>query len=132
MTRRPAKRYLSRTELAARIGVAPDSIGRYKLPPPDAMIGKVRGWTEETVDTWHAARPGRGWRSKPAEPPDNPGRHTFLGRVRPDTPAELAAVATLGWYVVDPESEHWSPATRAYLTVKQAEAKKNREEDERL
>lgn len=57
-------RYLSRTEVADRIGVTPGSLSRYKLPPPDAIIGVVRGWTEHTVDTWHQHRPGKGWRKK--------------------------------------------------------------------
>jgi len=53
------KRYLSRAELAARIGVKPDSLGHYKLPTPDAMIGTIRGWTVATVDRWHEGRPGK-------------------------------------------------------------------------
>lgn len=57
-------RYLSRAEFAARIGVAPDTLSRYKLPAPDAVIGTIRGWRVETIDTWHAARPGSGrWRT---------------------------------------------------------------------
>lgn len=52
--------FLSRTELAERIGVKPDTLGRYKLPEPDAMIGSTRGWTAETIDAWHAARPVKG------------------------------------------------------------------------
>lgn len=52
--------YLSRAEFAERVGVKPDSLGRYKLPEPDAMIGTTRGWKPETVDAWHAARPGKG------------------------------------------------------------------------
>ncbi|PRB09233.1 hypothetical protein CQ047_11165 [Microbacterium sp. MYb72] len=52
--------YLSRTQVAERIGVNPSSLGRYKLPEPDAMIGDVRGWLPRTIDAWHAARPGRG------------------------------------------------------------------------
>lgn len=54
------RRYLSRAELAERIGVKPDTLSRYKLPEPDAMIGNTRGWTEATVDAWNKARPGRG------------------------------------------------------------------------
>lgn len=54
------KRYLSRTELAERIGVKADTLSRYKLPEPDAMIGTTRGWAAETVDAWNAARPGKG------------------------------------------------------------------------
>lgn len=55
-------RYLSRTELAERIGVKPDTLGRYNLPEPDALIGTTRGWLLDTVDRWHAERPGRGRR----------------------------------------------------------------------
>lgn len=55
--------YLSRPELAARIGVAPDSVGKYKLPEPDVLVGGRPGWLPETVDAWNVARPGRGnWR----------------------------------------------------------------------
>ena len=68
------RHYLSQAQFAERIGVAPNSMGRYKLPPPDAVIGPVdddgtiprgtiRGWTAETIDAWHAARPGRGART---------------------------------------------------------------------
>jgi len=52
--------YLSRAQFGERIGVKPASLGRYKLPEPDAMIGDVRGWLPDTIDTWHAARPGKG------------------------------------------------------------------------
>lgn len=54
--------YLSRSEVAERIGVKPDTLGRYKLPDPDAMIGSTRGWLPETIDHWNASRPGRGRR----------------------------------------------------------------------
>lgn len=57
------KQYLSRTEVAERIGVTPGALSRYKLPDPDAMIGQARGWTEQTIDDWQAARPGRGART---------------------------------------------------------------------
>lgn len=66
--------YLNRAQLAERIGVAPDTISRYKLPPPDALIGPIdggggiprgtaRGWLPETIDRWQASRPGRGART---------------------------------------------------------------------
>lgn len=55
-------RYLSRTELAERIGVKPDTLSRYNLPEPDALIGTTRGWLPATVDRWQAERPGRGRR----------------------------------------------------------------------
>ena len=56
------RRYLSRTEVAELIGVKPDTLGRYVLPAPDALIGTTRGWLPSTIDTWHEARPGRGRR----------------------------------------------------------------------
>lgn len=54
------QKFLSRTEVAERIGVKPDTLGRYKLPEPDATIGKTRGWLPETIDAWNAARPRKG------------------------------------------------------------------------
>jgi hypothetical protein len=53
-------RYLSRTEVAKRIGVAAEAVGMYQLPEPDAVIGPVRGWLPETIDAWNPHRPGRG------------------------------------------------------------------------
>ena len=62
MTGKP-RVYLSRSELARRIGVAATSISHYKLPPPDALVGTHRGWLPATVDRWHASRPGPGART---------------------------------------------------------------------
>ena len=67
-------RYLSQLQVAAMIGVSPNSLGRYALPPPDVVIGPVnddgslprgtvRGWLPETIEKWNAARPGRGART---------------------------------------------------------------------
>lgn len=56
-------RYLSRTEFAERIGVTRGALSRYNLPEPDALIGDIRGWLPETLDAWHAARPGPGNRT---------------------------------------------------------------------
>jgi predicted DNA-binding transcriptional regulator AlpA len=54
------KRYLSRPEFAERIGVKPDTLNRYKLPDPDALIGTRQGWLPETIDAWQASRtPGK-------------------------------------------------------------------------
>lgn len=52
--------FLSRTEVAERIGVLNGTLSRYKLPEPDAMIGTTRGWTPETIDAWNSSRPGKG------------------------------------------------------------------------
>lgn len=55
-TKKP-KRYLSRPEFAERIGVKPDTLNRYHLPEPDAVIGNRRGWLADTVDRWNKNRP---------------------------------------------------------------------------
>lgn len=59
--------YLSTSEFAARIGVKRDTLNRYHLPEPDAMIGNIRGWLPETIDKWNASRPGRGHRWESAQ-----------------------------------------------------------------
>lgn len=66
--------YLSRVQVAERIGVQAGALSRYKLPEPDVIIGpvnddgtiprgSVRGWLPETIDKWNASRPGRGKRT---------------------------------------------------------------------
>ncbi|OBF23086.1 hypothetical protein A5720_00100 [Mycolicibacterium conceptionense] len=50
-------RYLSVTEFAERTGLSLNSVKAYsqvpgRLPEPDAMIGRVKGWLPETVDAW--------------------------------------------------------------------------------
>lgn len=52
-------RYLSCAEVAARIGVKPNTLGRYRLPEPDAWIGHTRGWLPETIDRWNDSRPSK-------------------------------------------------------------------------
>ncbi|MBF6213739.1 XRE family transcriptional regulator [Nocardia puris] len=56
-------RYLSRKEFAERVGMTSGALGNFTLPEPDAIIGTTRGWLPETIDTWNAARPGRGART---------------------------------------------------------------------
>ena len=55
--------YWSVGDVADRLGVDKSSISHYKMPPPDALIGKTRGWLPATIEEWHAARPGRGART---------------------------------------------------------------------
>ena len=59
-----SERYLSRSEVAARIGVQTATLSRYKLPQPDVIIGSgprpTFGWLPATIDAWNNARPGRG------------------------------------------------------------------------
>ncbi|QEU11261.1 putative transcriptional regulator [Mycobacteroides abscessus subsp. abscessus] len=56
--------YLSRTDVAERIGVQVATLSRYRLPEPDAQIGILKrptsGWLPETIDRWNAERPGSG------------------------------------------------------------------------
>lgn len=63
---------LDRAAVAARLGVHPDSITRYRardgFPEPDAMFGRSPAWLPETVDTWKANRPKMGRPRKDATP----------------------------------------------------------------
>lgn len=77
--------YLSRGQLAERIGVQPDSLSKYRLPEPDALVGRMPGWLPATVDAWNAARPGRGnWRGRAA---------AAMPGVRPERVAHVEALA---------------------------------------
>jgi predicted DNA-binding transcriptional regulator AlpA len=56
-------RYLSVTEFADRAGLSRNTIKAYamvpgRIPEPDAMVGRVKGWLPETVDAWMARRSG--------------------------------------------------------------------------
>lgn len=49
--------YLSVTEIAERTGLTLNTVKSYsqipgRLPAPDAMIGRVKGWLPETIDAW--------------------------------------------------------------------------------
>jgi predicted DNA-binding transcriptional regulator AlpA len=58
-----AETLLDRAAVAARLGVHPDSITRYRgrgdFPEPDATFGRSPAWLPETIDAWQANRPGR-------------------------------------------------------------------------
>lgn len=62
-----ARVYWSRTDFAKHLGVQPTTLSKYKLPPPDVLIGtegrRTAGWLPETVEEWAANRPGRGART---------------------------------------------------------------------
>jgi predicted DNA-binding transcriptional regulator AlpA len=74
---RPPIRYLGITDAAERVGISPNSLKRYKLPPPDALIGgRIRGWLPETIDEWNAARPGPGARTDLHPPPPRTRRQS--------------------------------------------------------
>ncbi len=59
-----AVHYLSLTEIAKQLGITPGGLSNYKLPEPDALIGKTRGWLPETIEKWQAERPGHGGRPR--------------------------------------------------------------------
>jgi predicted DNA-binding transcriptional regulator AlpA len=55
------KRYLSITQIAEKSGLARNTVKVYsqipgRLPPPDAMIGRIKGWLPETIDRWITGR----------------------------------------------------------------------------
>ncbi|MDO4242010.1 MAG: transcriptional regulator [Microbacteriaceae bacterium] len=52
--------YWSLSEIAEYLGVAYGTLSRYKLPEPDATIGRTRGWLPDTIKSWNESRPGRG------------------------------------------------------------------------
>ena len=60
-------RYLGAADIARILGVSAGTVRAYiaqgRLPPPDAAIGTVRGWTRRTIDDWQRNRPGRGART---------------------------------------------------------------------
>lgn len=54
--------YLSRQQIAERLGMkSVRSLSGIDLPPHDVEVGIHKGWKPETIDAWHAERPGRGW-----------------------------------------------------------------------
>lgn len=58
------QKYLSVTEVADRAGLSRNTIKFYsqypgRLPEPDAMVGRVKGWLPETIDAWMAKRARR-------------------------------------------------------------------------
>lgn len=59
--------FLSLAEFAERVRLSQNTIKSYYrkelLPPPDAILGRSRGWLPETVDAWSSNRRGRGSRS---------------------------------------------------------------------
>lgn len=56
--------YLTMTDIAARLGIEPGTVRKYRssgrLPEPDIMLGATPGWLPATIDTWATSRPGRG------------------------------------------------------------------------
>ena len=42
--------YLGVTDVAKRLGISTAAVSAYKLPEPDATIGRTRGWLPDTID----------------------------------------------------------------------------------
>lgn len=56
--------YLSLQDVADHLGVSRNTVAKLRLPEPDVRVGSghnaPRGWSEATIDEWHANRPGSG------------------------------------------------------------------------
>ena len=52
--------YLGVRQVAERTGLALNTVKAYaqdtprRMPHPDAMIGRVKGWSVQTIDAWHS------------------------------------------------------------------------------
>lgn len=55
---------LTTGEVAALVGIRPDSVRRYRLrgvfPDPDGYVGRTPWWRRPTVEAWLASRQGPG------------------------------------------------------------------------
>lgn len=50
-------RFLSRGEIAERLGVTLGTVKQYStFPEPDVIVGRNQGWAPETVDRWAESR----------------------------------------------------------------------------
>lgn len=54
------KTYLGVTDVARMLGVTTSAIAQAELPPADVIIGRTRGWKQETIEEWIPTRPGKG------------------------------------------------------------------------
>lgn len=62
-----ARKYLSKTDMAARLGITLGALNSLRLPKPDVVIGVgdgsprvVYGWSVRTFEEWNESRPGSG------------------------------------------------------------------------
>ena len=60
ITSAPVMVYLGVRQVAERTGLALNTVKAYaqdtprRMPEPDAMIGRVKGWKTQTIDAWHS------------------------------------------------------------------------------
>lgn len=52
-----ATEYLGVKQVAERLGITSGGLLNLKLPEPDAMIGRTRGWLPSTIDEWNRSVP---------------------------------------------------------------------------
>lgn len=82
--------YLGVKQVADRLGITPGGLLNLKLPEPDVLIGRTRGWSAETIDEWNAKRPGRGVGG--GRPRKTSDRHTRLASNQRPAVLETAAL----------------------------------------
>ncbi len=72
------RHYLGIAEIAEHVGLERETVKAYvregRLPAPDVAVGKIRGWSEKTIDKWWESRPGRGARTDLAKPKRRSGK----------------------------------------------------------
>lgn len=48
------KKYLSASEAAKFLGITRDGFYKRTPPPPDVLIGAIKGWSKDTLRAWDA------------------------------------------------------------------------------
>ncbi|WEV52770.1 hypothetical protein [Bifidobacterium sp. ESL0704] len=56
--------YLSAADVARELGISRSALATYRMPEPDVIVGRSRGWKPQTIAEWQAARPGHGGRPR--------------------------------------------------------------------
>lgn len=77
-------------QVTERLGITSGGLLNLKLPEPDAMIGRTRGWLPETIDGWNAKRPVGA--SAEADPEKTSDWHTRLAANQRPAVLETAAL----------------------------------------
>lgn len=54
-------RLLLRPQVEELLGLAPEALRKYRMPPPDALVGSrpQLAWTEATIRAWNSTRPSQ-------------------------------------------------------------------------
>lgn len=66
-TKRDADELWTADDVAAHCGMTARTfrsyVSRGQAPAPDRTYGRTPLWRPDTIEAWHASRPGRGWRA---------------------------------------------------------------------